>query len=155
LIKEFWKYLAQIVTMIRWHVIHNISVPTSKVKVTCRGQRFTLSAIRYIMCPVYNFFIDQGILKILCTNNHNNKTICQAQNMGPYLPGHTWRSKINIVCCTFCVPSITSSWFKGFWKYLVQMVTIIKRCVMHNTCTPTSKAKVTLRGQSLTFIWFL
>jgi hypothetical protein len=36
---------------------------TSTVKVTVGGQRITWPVIGYILCPVYNVFIDQDILK--------------------------------------------------------------------------------------------
>jgi hypothetical protein len=63
---------AQIVTIIRRYVKYNTCTTTSKVKITLRGQRLTESVILYILCPVHNVFINQGILKIIGKHSQND-----------------------------------------------------------------------------------
>jgi hypothetical protein len=45
---------------------------------------------------------------------------------------------------TLCVRSITLSFIKWIWNNLAQMFVIIRRCVMRNNQTPTSRVKVEL-----------
>jgi hypothetical protein len=73
--------------------MRNICVPSSKVNVTLRGQIFIESVIWYMLCPIYDFFIVQGILKILDKDSHNNMMICHAQDLHPYLQGQ-WHLEV-------------------------------------------------------------
>jgi hypothetical protein len=52
-----------------------------------QGHRLTLSVIGYILLPLHNFFIHQWILKIHGINVDNNKMMCHAQHLNPYLQG--------------------------------------------------------------------
>jgi hypothetical protein len=52
------------------------------------------------------------------------------------------------------VRSITLSFIKGIWNNLAQMFVIIRRCVMRNNKTPTSRVKVALAHlRSILSIW--
>ena len=81
-------------TIMRQCVMRKTQVPTSKIKVTIRGQRLI------------------------------------GGNKG-----------------AFRVRSVNLSIIKGFWNNLPQTFTMIRQCVMRKTQIPTSKVKVTLRGQ--------
>jgi hypothetical protein len=99
------------------------------------------------LCPVHNFFKDQGILEIFLANVYNNKTMCRAQHPDLYIQGQgqMWRSKLNMVCYNiyFGFSSI-----KGFLKYLAQMLPITRWRGVCNTQMPTFKVKVKLKNFS-------
>jgi hypothetical protein len=54
----------------------------------------------------------------------------------------------------FCVRTITLSFIKGIWNNLAQMFVIIRRYVVHNNQTRTSRIKVALaHSRSTLSIW--
>jgi hypothetical protein len=71
-IKGFLNYFTQTFTIVSQCVMRKKQSPTSNVKVTVGGQKLTKSVIGFILFPVHNFLIHQGIWKILGINVDNN-----------------------------------------------------------------------------------
>jgi uncharacterized membrane protein len=62
---------------------------TFKVNASLRGQNVTWYVAGCILCSVYNFFMNQVILRLLGTDVYNNK-MCYAQHPDRPLPQRSW-----------------------------------------------------------------
>jgi hypothetical protein len=77
--------------------------------------------------------------------------MCHAQQPDPYLQGQGRICSLKVNIESICrVRSITFLPLKGFCKYLPQLFTIMRQCVMRNNRSLTAKVKVKLGGQRLT-----
>jgi hypothetical protein len=128
--------------MRRRAVRRNTRTPTFKINVWLLGQRFTWSYIRYILCPVHNFYIVYVILKLIGTNGQNYGILWHVQDPDLQGQGHIWRSKLNVVFPGLIFSLFRWFWsylFKGCWNCLTKMFKIMKRDVMRNTRTLHSR----------------
>jgi hypothetical protein len=78
-LKGFCQYLPQLLTI----CFDVLCTKTSHLPPRLRSHLEVKknNGVWYILCPDHNFFIDQRILKILCTNSHNDKMICHALHL--------------------------------------------------------------------------
>jgi len=127
-----WNHLfTEMITILRRCVAHNIWVATLKVKVTAWPCSKIVSS--------HNILIWSQILKLFHRIHHHIKTMCPEQHLGCYLEGQG----DNMTLQQNCVRPITLLFDVRFLKYFIEMITILRRCVVCIIWVATLKVKVT------------